>query len=143
MLRSSSSLLHLAMLAQPAHQGTILERTLSRHILPRTRQWRRKKTVHRSPTSLYALFPLPNTPDTAPHSRMRFRQGPITLLAFPANDRKRLFYTIIHGRRLRQARRWVETPQPTTESISLLPHEWQRSWVYAIDCKMVRVTSLL
>lgn len=33
---------------------------------------------------------------------------------------------------------WVETPQPATESILLLPHEKQRSRVYAIDCEMVR-----
>lgn len=33
---------------------------------------------------------------------------------------------------------WVETPQPVAESILLLPHERQRSRVYAIDCEMVR-----
>ncbi|KAF8840863.1 ribonuclease H-like protein [Paxillus ammoniavirescens] len=31
---------------------------------------------------------------------------------------------------------WVETPQPVTESILLLPPEKQRSRVYAIDCEM-------
>ena len=33
---------------------------------------------------------------------------------------------------------WVETPQPAPQSILLLPHEKQRSRVYAIDCEMVR-----
>ena len=33
---------------------------------------------------------------------------------------------------------WVETPQPVAESILLLPHQKQRSRVYAIDCEMVR-----
>ncbi|KAG8214189.1 hypothetical protein J3R82DRAFT_10978 [Butyriboletus roseoflavus] len=31
---------------------------------------------------------------------------------------------------------WVETPQSVSESILLLPHERQRSRVYAIDCEM-------
>ncbi|KAI9571566.1 hypothetical protein HD554DRAFT_2168835 [Boletus coccyginus] len=31
---------------------------------------------------------------------------------------------------------WVETPQPLAESILLLPHQKQRSRVYAIDCEM-------
>ncbi|KIK90919.1 hypothetical protein PAXRUDRAFT_150845 [Paxillus rubicundulus Ve08.2h10] len=31
---------------------------------------------------------------------------------------------------------WVETPQPVTESLLLLPLEKQRSRVYAIDCEM-------
>ncbi|KAH0828120.1 hypothetical protein J3R83DRAFT_3791 [Lanmaoa asiatica] len=31
---------------------------------------------------------------------------------------------------------WVETPQPISESILLLPHDRQRSRVYAIDCEM-------
>lgn len=38
---------------------------------------------------------------------------------------------------------WVETPQPASESILLLPHERQRSRVYAIDCEMVRCYSPL
>ncbi|KAF8554776.1 hypothetical protein OG21DRAFT_1025441 [Imleria badia] len=31
---------------------------------------------------------------------------------------------------------WVETPQPVSDSILLLPHDKQRSRVYAIDCEM-------
>ncbi|KAG9316876.1 ribonuclease H-like domain-containing protein [Chiua virens] len=31
---------------------------------------------------------------------------------------------------------WVETPQAITESVLLLPHEKQRSRIYAVDCEM-------
>lgn len=53
------------------------------------------------------LFTHPITPDTASScSRTRIRQGPIAIFAFVAtHDRKRLSYTILHGRRLREARR--------------------------------------
>ena len=32
---------------------------------------------------------------------------------------------------------WVETPQPVSDSILVLPDDKQRSRVYAIDCEMV------
>ena len=85
------------------------------------------------------LFSLQTPPDTAPRSRTRFRQGPITRLAFPAtNDRKRLSYATLHNRRPRQTRRLGRDTSARLGIFLAPPTRAATLGVYAMDWTTVR-----